>query len=208
MVTTTIRSARTGTRRGGAGRHLAALTASVGLLAAGTASAAAQPIENSHFRGSASHVEQDEGRCLEVPFPLLHEQDFNARMQIIPKGRDRFGHFSLTYVNRGVYTNTDSGATFTVTSTAREADARIVDNGDGTLTITGAMRGTTVVRAERGGVVGIDSLRTTFESVLDQNGTPDDWSDDEEVSFTQSEPVGVSTLGGFDECAMALELLS
>lgn len=207
MITTT-RSARIGARRGRSGRRLAVLAASVGLLGAGTASAAAQPIENSHFHGSSSHVEQDEGACTDVPFPVLHEQDYDARIQILPKGPDGFGHFSMTYVNRGVYTNTDTGATFTTTTTARESDLRIVDNGDGTITITGAMRGTTVVRDEQGGVVGIDSLRTTFESVRDLNGTPEDWSDDTEVSFTESEPVGVSTLGGLDECAMALELLS
>lgn len=182
---------------------LAALGAMALTLTTAAAAQADRP-QISHFRGSGSHIEQEEGTCMDLPFPLLHEVEFNA--VLTDQVRNGTYYFRLVAVNRSVYTNMETGASLTGQSSVQERDQRIVDNGDGTLTITFKTSGRESYHTPAGALIGIRLVRQTVEIVLDHAGTPADPSDDEVLSETWSEPTGVDTLG-LDECSVAAEYL-
>lgn len=175
-------------------------------LALTTAAAAqADRPQVNHFRGSGSHIEQELGACMDLDFPLLHETEFNA--VLTDHVRRGIYYFRLVAVNRSVYTNMETGASLTGHSSVHERDQRIVDNGDGTLTVTFRTSGRESFHTQAGALIGIRIVRQTVEVVLDHAGTPDDPSDDEVISETWSEPTGVDTLG-LDECSVAAQYLS
>jgi hypothetical protein len=182
------------------GAALAATTASPG------ARAAEPVIDNSHFQVTFEHVEQDIGECLDVSFPLHHDGETNARIQVRTRGTDGPTYFSLRFNTHDVYTNLATGESFTATEVVRNADSRVVENPDGTLTIAFSAMETTTVHTPTGALLGVDSGRVTGTVLLDP-GDPADPEDDVVISEELSDATGVSRLGGFDLCAVAETLL-
>jgi hypothetical protein len=76
-------------------------------------------------------------------------------------------------------------------------DLKIVDNGDGTITITQLLTGPSTVYDENGKAIARDPGQTRFRIVIDTNGTPDP-EDDIELSFEVVKP---STGRSDDYCA-------
>jgi hypothetical protein len=109
---------------------------------------------------------------------------------------DVFGNF--TFVRRGsglayfregirgrlVYTNLNTGGTFTQIFTANSRDARVTDNGDGTLTIVVQAAGSARFYDTDGNFVLADPGQIRFQFMVDDGGTPDDPFDDEEIEGT------------------------
>ena len=56
-----------------------------------------------------------------------------------------------------MYTNLETGESFTARSAVREADARITENADGTVTISFSATETTTVHTPSGALYGVDS---------------------------------------------------
>ncbi|WP_377644120.1 hypothetical protein [Oryzobacter terrae] len=187
------------------GRGLVALVGAAGLWGGAAASAVAVPPDTSHLRFSFEHVEQDVGECVGVAFPVHHDGTTNVRFQT----RTRAGgldYFSLRYNTHDVYTNLATGESFTAREVVREADARVTDNGDGTITAVYTATVTVTVHTPSGALFGVDSGRVVGTVHLAVND-PADPDDDTVVSDEQSEPTGVSRLGGFDLCSVAVTLL-
>lgn len=168
---------------------------------------AAEPVlDNSHFRFSYEHVEQDIGECLDVAFSIHHAGRSNVVIQTRTRGSSGPTYFSLRYNTDDVYTNVETGESFTAREVVREADTRVTENDDGTFTISYSAVATTTVHTPSGALLGVDSGRVTGTVHLDLVD-PEDPEDDVVISEEQSEPVGVSQLGGFDLCAVAESLL-
>ena len=108
----------------------------------------------------------------------------------------------------GVTTNLETGGTYTNVFTASSRDHTIVDNGDGTITITVYASGTSRLYDTNGRFVLKDPGQTRFAFDIDYNGTPGDPSDDVEVpdSFRIVRPsTGNSDLSQRDFCADLVE---
>lgn len=188
------------------GRGLVALVGAAGLWGGAAASAVAAPTDISHLKLNFEHVEQDLGECVDVPFPIHHAGTTNVRFQTRTRGSSGPTLFSVRYNTDDVYTNLDTGKSFTAREVVRDADARVTDNGDGTITVRYTSKATITVHTPAGALYGVDSGRFTGTAHIAVND-PDDPEDDTLLSDEQSEPTGVSRLGGFDLCAVAETLI-
>ncbi|HYN29315.1 MAG TPA: hypothetical protein VES95_05525 [Dermatophilaceae bacterium] len=192
-----------------AGHRRIAVIAGAALAAAALVPAtatAAEPVDGFHFRGEYTHVEQEIGECLEVPFPIRHDGWVNARFSVRLHGTDGPEYYSLRATARDLYTNTDTGESFTGHSTFRDADLRVTDHGDGTITVLASGVRVESFRAPSGRLIGIDAGRATSTYVVDV-GDPGDPDDDTVLSETHSEPVGASSLDGAGVCQIAATYL-
>lgn len=182
-----------------------AILAAVGMPSA-PALAAGPVAASSHFRVGFEHVEQEIGECLDVAFRIHHAGRTNAVLQERTRGSGGPVHFSLRYNSDDVYTNLDTTESFTAREVVRDADTRVTENADGTLTVVYSAMATTTVHTPSGALLGVDAGRVTGTVVLDLMD-PQDPEDDVVVSEELSEHVGVSRLGGFDLCSLAETLL-
>lgn len=173
------------------------------------AGAADHPVlENEHFKGTYTHVEQDGGECLDLPFLLRHDGTFNTRVRFMLRGNNPWGYFSVAATGRDTYTNLSTGTTLRGSWNAREADQTITDNGDGTSTIVSTLFNRTAYHAPSGALIGTDVWRTTGTWVIATQGTPDP-EDDVVISEEIVAPTtGARTLDGRDYCDVAEEYLS
>jgi hypothetical protein len=80
-------------------------------------------------------------------------------------------------------TNPATGKTVTGRENTVYKDQTIVDNGDGTLTITVLGTGNLVFSAADGKAIARDPGQTRFQVLIDHGGTPTDPSDDAELEF-------------------------
>lgn len=172
-----------------------------------SAALAAEPVlDNIHFHFSFVHVEQDIGGCLDVAFPIQHVGTINVLIQTRTRGTSGPTYSTLRYNTDDVYTNVDTGESFTAREVSREADTKVTENGDGTITVAYSSQLTVTVHTPTGALFGVDSGRVTG-SVLIDLVDPQNPDDDVVISEQQSDPVGVSQLGGFDLCSVAQTLL-
>ena len=74
-----------------------------------------------------------------------------------------------------------SGHFVTIHTAFLAKDLKIVDNGDGTLTITQLLTGPSTVYGENGKAIARDPGQVRFLIVVDTNGTPGDPEDDIEL---------------------------
>lgn len=175
------------------------------LVAAAPVARADKPLVQ-HFRGEASHVEQEVDWCTDVPFSILHEFSFN--FVVSEHVRNGTLHFRLGGNNVATYTNLDTGTWLRAYSSLREQDQRIVDNGDGTMTIRFRVMSQDAYHSPDGALVAKSVSNPVFEVVIDHGGTLDDPSDDTFVSESAGDVHGVDTLGGRVDCDIAAEYLA
>lgn len=197
-------------RRGHAGRVLAvAGSTTLALLGSASPSSAGEPIiENGHFRGADTHIEQEAhpGWCPNVDFSVEFSGRFTSHFLTMKRGVDGLWYFSGGFESHGTYTNLENGQTLTERGSARWRDTRITDNGDGTITIEAADVGTHLLFGPDGRQLGHDAGRRSFTVVIDTNGTvePDD---DVVVWETMHPATGTFTLGELDWCGLVEEQL-
>lgn len=185
-----------------------AAAAAATLALSPTASADSHPVlENEHFQGSYTHIEQEIGGCLDVPFPIRHDGTFNTHVQFMMRGSNPYGYYSVRGNGLDTYTNADTQESMRGSWSLRRADHSITDNGDGTITIVGNLHSRTAYHSPSGALIGIDSGRATATWVVDTMGTPEG-DDDVLVSESIGELTGASRLDGRDLCDLALEYLS
>jgi hypothetical protein len=186
-------------------KHLALLISGVavaGLLV--SAPATARPVEKGHFHDVFSET----GDCDGTPI----RDDGNVRGNFLFNQRGGAKHPFPYYREsvRGtiVHTNLNTGGTFTEVFTANSRDHRIVNNGDGTITIIVFASGGSRFYDQNGTLVLKDAGQTRFAFDVHYNGTPGNPDDDVDVpdSFRIIRPsTGTNDLEGRDYCADLVE---
>jgi hypothetical protein len=152
-----------------------------GLAIAGTmlasTPASAKPIDKDHFFHdvSTSDVYDCDG------IPAQDHSDVSGKFLFNQRGSSPFPYALQTVRGTGVTTNLDTGGTFTNIFAVSFRDHTIVDNGDGTITITSIGTGSSRYYDADGNFVLKDPGQTRFAVDIDYNGTPGDPSDDIEV---------------------------
>jgi len=139
-----------------------------------TATATAQPLDKGRF----NDVFTEDFDCSGTPTQI--HGDARVNFNIIQRGPGEV-FFRQSVHGSNVFTNLNTGGTFTVLFSSTNRDAKVVDNGDGTLTVV--TQGTLSNRwyDTNGNFVLHDSGQVRFQFLLDEMGTPDDPFDDEEI---------------------------
>jgi hypothetical protein len=166
----------------------------------------AQPIDKGHFHDVfTGDVYDCDGTPAQDSFDVSGNFVFNQR------GSSPFPYYRESVHGTVVTTNLNTGGTFTNVFSVSTRDNTIVDNGDGTITITGFASGGSRFYDADGKLVLKDPGQVRYAFDIDYNGTPGDPSDDVEVpdSFRIVRPsTGNSDLSGRDACADLVEFTS
>jgi hypothetical protein len=178
-----------------------------GLVIAGTVLAStpatAQPIDKGHFHDvSTSDVYDCNGT------PAQDSVDVSGNFVFNQRGSSPFPYYRESVHGTVVTTNLDNGGTFTNVFTANSRDHTIVDNGDGTITITEFASGGSRFYDTNGKLVLRDPGQFRFAFDIDYMGTPGDPSDDVDVpdSFrVVRDSTGRNDTAGRDFCADLVE---
>ena len=181
-----------------------------GLAVAGCAltstSATARPIDKGHFHDVFTTDVYD---CNGTP--AQDSGDVSGNFVFNQRGSSPFPYYRESVRGTVVTTNLASGGTYTNVFTANGRDHTIVDNGDGTITITTYASGTSRYYDADGKLVLKDPGTVRFAFDIDYNGTPGDPSDDIEVpdSFRLVRAsTGNSDFSDRDFCADLVEFTS
>ena len=146
-----------------------------GTVLVGTAAGAA-PIDKGHFHDVfTSDVYDCEGT------PAQDSGDVSGNFLFNLRGSSPFPYFRESVHGTVVTTNLDTGGTYTNVFTGNSRDHTIVDNGDGTITITVYASGTSRFYDADGNFVLKDPGQVRFAFDIDYNGTPGNPDDDIDV---------------------------
>jgi hypothetical protein len=175
-------------------RTLAAAGA-LALVSVGAGSASAAVIEHHRFVDSGSEsFEECPGINAEVSWnDRVHEL-------IRTQGPHGLVYFKVNVHGTTVFTNLDTGGTYTNTYNFTDRDLKVVDNGDGTLTITIATSGSFKWFDSDGNQVLKGAGQFRAEITVDHGGTPTDPSDDVELDFVVVKNAGQDETAGRDFC--------
>jgi hypothetical protein len=99
-------------------------------------------------------------------------------------GRERAVHYTVTAHGDATITNLATGKAFTLTWEDQSQDMRVLDNGDGTLSLFGNSGGAERTRGPDGQLLNVKRGLTQWMVLIDHGGTPTDPSDDEFISLT------------------------
>ena len=170
------------------------------------APATAQPIDKGHFHDVFTGDPYD---CNGTP--AQDSGDVSGNFVFNQRGSSPFPYYRESVHGTVVTTNLETGGTYTNVFTANTRDHTIVDNGDGTITITSFASGSSRFYDTDGNFVLKDPGQVRFAVDIDYNGTPGDPSDDVFVdgSFRVVRPsTGNSDLSGRDFCADLVKFTS
>ena len=168
--------------------------------------AMAKPIDKGHFHDVfTSDVYDCDG------IPAQDSVDVSGNFVFNQRGSSPFPYYRESVHGAVVTTNLDTGGTFTNVYTSNSRDHTIVDNGDGTITITSFRSGGSRFYDADGKLVLRDpgQVRVAFD--VDYNGTPGNPDDDIEIpgSFRIVRPsTGNSDFSQRDFCADLAEFTS
>ena len=171
-----------------------------------TTPATAKPIDKGHFHDVfTSDVYDCDGTKAQDSGDVSGNFVFNQR------GSSAFPYYRESVRGTIVTTNLENDGTYTNVFTANGRDHKIVNNGDGTITITTFASGGSRFYDQNGKLVLKDPGQFRFAVDIDFNGTPGDPSDDVEVpdSFrVVRDSTGRNDLEGRDFCADLVEFTS
>ncbi len=171
-----------------------------------TTQASAVPLDKGHFHDvSTGDVYTDCG------FPAQDSFDVSGNFVFNQRGSSPFPYYRESVHGTVVTTNLTNGGTYTNVFTANTKDQTIVDNGDGTITITDFASGGSRFYDTNGNLVLKDPGEVRFAFDIDYNGTPGNPDDDQDVpdSFRiVRDSTGLNDTEGRDFCADLLEFTS
>ena len=151
-----------------------------GLIIAGmalvSAPATARPIDKGHFHDVFTGEAYD---CDGTP--AQDSGDVSGNFVFNQRGSSPFPYYGESVRGTVVTTNLKTGGTYTNIFTSNSIDHKIVDNGDGTITITSFASGSSRFYDTDGNFVLKDPGEVRFAFDIDYMGTPGDPSDDVEV---------------------------
>ena len=143
--------------------------------------------------------------CPNLDFALTDHVHVEGFFHGVQRG-DGLVYFSDHFRLVDTVTNLSNQKVLTTTVHASTMDVSVVDNGDGTLTITGKFAGTVLSGFPT--VTFRDSGQVTSEFLIDHGGTPTDPSDDEFIEFLGDIKVaGRHDTSGRDYCTDLAEFL-
>jgi|GEM_PF-1699565 hypothetical protein len=130
------------------------------------------------------------------------------RVQFVQRRPGTTPYYGARYQSTFVWTNLDTGKTFTIYQRVNDRDLRIVDNDDGTITIDVMATGGSRIVDDEGRQLFSDAGQIRYRVVIALND-PLDPEDDEEVSFEFTrESNGTNDLKGRDFCDDLAEFTS
>ena len=135
-----------------------------------------------------------------MEFPVLSEGEVRGFSLVKTKGSGPFPYFADRLQATDVFTNLDNGKSLTQMSQGRAADRKIVDNGDGTITISFQFTGRTFVYGPDGARLFVDSGQFRSEFLIDYNGTPENPDDDIFLGETVLRDTGRNDTADRDFC--------
>jgi hypothetical protein len=176
-----------------------AVIAALVTIAIGVGTADAKIAEKQHFHDSSvSDVYDCDGT------PAIDSTEVNIHFTAVLRGSRPFAVFREHFAGTMVTTNIDTGGTFTNVFALNTQDHAVRDNGDGTITITESVAGSSRYYDQFGKFVLNDPGSIRFAFDLDLHGTPGNPDDDTEVpnSFRIVHgPTGNSDFSDRDFCA-------
>jgi hypothetical protein len=141
-----------------------------------SAPATAKPIDKGHFHDVfTSDVYNCDGT------PAQDSGNVSGNFVFNQRGSSPFPYYRESVRGTVVTTNLNTGGTYTNVFTANSKDQTIVNNGDGTITITVFASGGSRFYDTNGKLVLRDPGEVRFAFDIDYNGTPGDPDDDVEI---------------------------
>jgi hypothetical protein len=154
-----------------------AVVAAASLLTTGVTAAA--PLDHGEFHHEFGFTVTD--FCEVSGLTVQIDGVVDGRFLATPQGDDRLVHFmDHLHVSR-VLTNVGTGDSISDDERTVVKDLRVVDNGDGTLTITVLATGNMVAYDADGKAIARNPGQSRFQFIVDHGGTPADPSDDVEL---------------------------
>ena len=166
-------------RRRRRARRWAAGAMAVGVTIGAAGSAHAAPIDKGGFHDQGTETFTDFCGDLDV----IHSWDVSGTFLGVARGANKLIRFQQSARGTEVWTNTETGRSYTQVWAASTRDLRVTDNGDGTLTILVQASGGSRWYDGNGKLVLRDPGLVRFEILVDHHGTPADPFDDEEIAF-------------------------
>ena len=183
------------------GRVAAVLTAA-SVAVAMAAPVAAAPLDQGTFHDEFSFIDPDFcGAGIEARIRRRDRWPVPATR----RGRDGLVYFMEHIHLIDTFTNLANGRSVTSDERSVSKDVHVTDNGDGTLTILVLATGNYTLYGADGRAIARNPGQVRFELLIDHGGTPDDPSDDSEISFTL---VKESTGRSDDACEAAVPALT
>lgn len=173
-----------------------ALAATFAAVAATAVPATAQVFDKERFHDSSVSDPYD---CDGIP--AVDSAEVDIHITAVLRASSPFPAFREHFAGTAVTTNTDTGGTFTNVFALNPQDHKITDNGDGTITVTDNVAGSSRFYDQFGNFVLNDP---GSERVVDYHGTPDNpdnWTEVPNSFRIVHGPTGNSDLAGRDFCA-------
>jgi hypothetical protein len=169
--------------------------------------ATAKPLDKGRFHD----VFTEFFTCESTGTPVQNDVDVWVNFNFNQRGSSPFPYHRESVHGTNVFTNLDTGGTFTNVFSVNGKDHVITDNGDGTITILVIATGGSRWYDTDGNFVLNDPGQVRFSFDVDYNGTPSDPEDDIEVpdSFqVVRDSTGRNDTVGRDFCADLVEFTS
>lgn len=166
--------------------------------------AAAKPLDRGTFHEEISAVLTD--FCgvpgLDIEFEAVIDFEYSVRS----RGREQLPYFTQFVMGDRTFTNPDNDRYVTEVFKVIEKDLAVTDNGDGTFTLLVLATGNSTLSGMDGKAIARNPGQVRDKILIDNNGTPQDPSDDEFLEYL--EEVKGSTGRTDDFCAAAVPALT
>jgi hypothetical protein len=172
----------------------------LGVMVTTGSPAGAKPIERGDFTDSYDLVH--ENFCGVPGLTVSDIGTIKLRFRVNTQGRAGLPHYAENLREQGTVTDLNTGNSVTYSIVANSKDLQVTDNHDGTISIISFGTGTFTVADADGKALGRNPGQGRHMLLIDTNGTPNDFSDDELLG---DEVLKESTGRNDNTCAAFLE---
>jgi len=142
--------------------------------------AVAKPVESGEFHDEFGELVED---FCDVPgLTVQIDTVVDGKFRVDTRGRGGLVYFAEHLRAAGTFTNVDNGNVATSVDKVLNKDLKVIDNGDGTLTVILLATGNATLYDASGKAIGRNPGQVRFEFLIDDGGTPGDPTDDEVIS--------------------------
>ena len=154
---------------------VAAVLTTAAVLGIGGA-ASAKPLDHGDFHDEFSELVPN--FCESAGLTVQIDGVVDGKFLVNARGRDDLVYFKEHLRISVMYTNVNNDKFVTSHERSVNKDLKVIDNGDGTLTIIALATGNAAVFGADGKAIGRNPGQVRFELLVDHAGTPSDPSDD------------------------------
>jgi len=179
------------------------------LVAGGATAADADPAFAEHWNDDVTEVFPDGSAdfCGDLGFDVVEHRVEKGSFVGVNRGPDGFFFGGATFRGTITWTNPENGRNYRNEFAGSDRDHKVVDNGDGTLTIQIKLAGPNRYY-DNGKLAFVDTGAVRFSILVDAAGTPTDPTDDEDLGFVSLDKVtGLRETDGRDFCTDIAEFL-